>query len=128
VNKYFSDQAIWFETSGIIGDLNDKELLLIKADSSETTHLRIETAAPNSPQRRKVCVAAWNAIVSDEPWEEPTMMSVKVPQFEEIHYSRRFLTEKAVSSIRPRSPKSFELYDVEHIKLELVLEDGEPSS
>ncbi len=98
VSKYFSDERIWFEPARKIGALNDKLLLIIKGENLELTQLRVESAPPNSPERGKVCVVAWDSIP-------------------------HILTRDAVDSIRSHTSQW-----LGNVQLELVLADDEESS
>jgi hypothetical protein len=123
MSKYFSDKPIWFERTAKIDALNGKELLLIRADHIDSANLRVESAAPNSPQHGKVCVVAWNIIVSDEPDEKIEIMPTKAPKYAEIGRYERFLTQDALDSIRPHTARL-----LGGVEIELVIEDEEESS
>jgi hypothetical protein len=118
MSKYFSDKPIWFERTSKIDALSGEELLLIKGDNIESTNLRVESAEPNSPHHGKVCVVAWNVIVSDEPFEKIEIIPTKAPKYAEIGRYERFLTEDALDSIRPHTARL-----IGNVKLELVIEE-----
>jgi hypothetical protein len=121
MSKYFFDKPIWFERTAKIDALNGKELLLIKRDNTETTNLRIESGEPNSPQRGKVCIVAWNITVSNEPWEKIEMIP-KAAKYVETGQYERFLTQDALDSIRPHNARL-----LGNVEIELVIEDDEES-
>ena len=125
VSKYFSDERIWFEPARKIGALNDKLLLIIKGENLELTQLRVESAPPNSSERGKVCVVAWDSIPPNEPWKNAKIMPAKAAKYADTNKNRRqrFLTRDAVDSIRSHTSQS-----LGNVQLELVLTDDEESS
>ena len=118
MNNYFSDERIWFEPTAAIAALDDKELLIVKGENVDITQLQVETASPNSPERGKVCVVAWNVVVPNEPWEDVELIPTKPPKYFETGYWQRFLTRDAVNSIRPHTSGL-----LENVKIELTLAD-----
>jgi hypothetical protein len=124
MSKYFSDKPIWFERTERIGALHDKELLLIKGDEPNgTVRLRVETGEPNSPQRGKVRIVAWNTIISAEPFENVEIMPTKAQKYAETGHYEQFLTQDALDSIRPHTAQL-----LGNVELELVIEDDLESS
>jgi hypothetical protein len=104
VGECLSIQPVWFERTSKIDALHEKELLLIKGDEPNgTVWLRVETVEPNSPQGGKVCIVAWNIIVSTEVFENVEMKPTKAPKYVETGLYERFLTQAALDSIRPHN-------------------------
>jgi hypothetical protein len=123
MSKYFSDKPIWFERTEKIDSLDGKELLLIRGENMETRNLRVECAEPNSAQRGKVCVVAWNVIVSDVEFVRVEIAPTKAPKYVETGLYERFLTQDALDSIRPHNARL-----LGNVEIELVIEDDEESS
>jgi hypothetical protein len=122
VRKYFSDERVWFERARKIGALNDKELVMIKGERVELAQLRVETAPPNSPERGKVCIAAWDR-TPDEPREHINLTRAKALKYvgTDKNRRRRFLTRNALDSIRSHTSQ------LGNVQLELVFGGDEES-
>jgi len=125
VGECLSAQAVWFGPTDKVRALDDQEILFVQGASRWEAHLRVEDAPPNSPERGKIAVIAWQAVIPDleNGWQEGVQIApTKAAKYLESHPWQRFLTQDGLDLIRPRSSEW-----PEHIKLELVL-PNEPES
>jgi hypothetical protein len=93
---------------------------MIKGERVELAELRVETAPPNSPERGKVCIAAWDSTPSEQR-EDVKVRRARAPKYVDTTKNRRqrFLTWNAVDSIRAHTSQPG------NAQLELVFLDDE---
>jgi hypothetical protein len=119
-SKLFADERVWITPTEKIRTLDKKVALFIKGQSQWEMNLKIENADPNSPERGKVAVIAWQSAIShlDEPWDKIEIFPTKAPTHAESHLLQRFPTQAALDSMRSRSSET-----PEYIDFELVIPD-----
>jgi hypothetical protein len=104
VNEYLSKTAVWFDDQKI-DEYNDKSVLVASKEHERSGTLRIPVVDPDRREKGKHPLLL--SIVSLPSFEEPN----KGDQPETIYQWQRYLTQKAVDSIRrnTQSPEYGEL-------------------
>src|SRR5438045_3967426 len=108
MSKYLSQQKVWLTATDKLRSLDDKDVLFVQGTSQWEAHFRVDSADPNSPERGKIAVMAWQVVVSgaDEPWEEVQMIPVSPPKQYDTSHWERSLTQETLDLMRPAVPTS----------------------
>ena len=121
-SKYLSQEVVWLTPTDEIRGLDDKDVWIKHGESEWPAHFRVGGADPQSRERGKVYVMAWQVPVPDLEFEPVEMMPTKPPHYVDISSWQRYLIQDALSLITPRSSEW-----LENIELRLDL-PNEPES
>lgn len=97
MTPFLSDKATWVTPTPKIRSLDEKSCLVKNADGSEkSVKLSVDDADPQSTNKGKCCVRAWQTMLGNIEWTN----SDSVPPTEQLYQQQDFLNETAMDSFR----------------------------
>jgi hypothetical protein len=103
MKTYLSETPTWLKPADSIRALNAKSIVVVQGHERIPGHIRVSDADPKSEHQGLCRVEVWQA--STDPMK-PEWASGSVPPTAQSHRWKKYLTENALSLIRPNEEDS----------------------